>query len=167
MEKNEMKDLAPYSGSMLSRMLDDNRFRGVFSRVEDLFSEMMDMVPAWDSKVFCEMQPKGVFPKVNVSETDEAFGVEIAIAGFDKEDVSLELKDNTLFIEANKKEEAESEEKNYLMKEIAQRSFRRVLRFPVKVDSEKIECSYKNGIINCSIGKSDAVKPDVVKIDIK
>jgi HSP20 family protein len=167
MEKS-MKDVAPYSGSTLSRLFGDRRFDRVTSQVENLFNEMLDLMPSWDSRVFCDIQPKGTFPKVNVSETDTAFDVEIAVAGFEKEDVSLELKENTLFIRAEKKEESEEsdEDKKYLMKEIAHRSFQRVLRFPVKVNVESVDCSYKNGIINCKIDKDDSVKPDVVKIDI-
>lgn len=109
------------------------------------------------------------FPKVNVLESDDGYAVEIAVAGFSKEDVFLTLKDNQLIISAEKKEEkSEGEDKNYLHKEIAYRSFSRVIGFPKKVMEDSCDAKYENGIINVSFKKAELEeKPDRIMIEIK
>ena len=158
-----MKDLTVFTGSPLSRLMDFRRFDDMFKGFDDAFKH-------WDldMKTFTEMQPKGSFPKVNVAETDEAYEVEVALAGFDKEDISMELKDNCLCIKADKKEEISNEDKKYLMREISSRSFRRALNLPSKVMTDDIKCTHKDGVITCVLKKEPPVieQDDIVKIDI-
>lgn len=141
-----------------------NRFR---SDIDDLFDSFFSNTFATDVvKVFDDLQTNGSFPKINVSETETSYGVEIAIAGFNKDDVKLELKDNVLFISANRKEEREEEEKNYLRKEISSRSFSRAVRFPCKITSE-VNAACKDGIINVDIAKDVKKDKDCsIKINI-
>lgn len=110
------------------------------------------------------------FPKVNVSETESGYEIDIAVAGFSKEDVSLTLKDNQLIIEAEKKEEFsdDGEKKNYLHKEIAYRSFSRSIGFPKSIDDTSCEASYENGVIKVNLKKVEIEeKPDGVLIEVK
>jgi HSP20 family protein len=116
------------------------------------------------------MQSKTSFPKVNVVETDNAYEIDVALAGFDKEDISMELKENCLCIKADKKEDSveEDADKKYLMREISSRSFRRVLNFPKKVLTDNIECSFEGGVVKCVLQKKELPEPEKsVKIDIK
>jgi len=141
------------------------RFR---SDLDSLFDEFFTGNWSWDVVNFETTQPKASFPKVNVSETDSTYQVEIAVAGFGKEDVNLELKDNTLTISAEKKEESESEDKSYLRKEISSRSFSRSVRFPVKIDENKATAEYKDGIIQFVVDKEQDLKNnDGVTIEVK
>lgn len=160
------KDLALYSGSPMSRLFGVSRFSDVFDEFDRLFK-------GWDldMRAFTDLQPKSAFPKINVAETDETFEVEVALAGFDKEDINMELKDNCLLIKADKKEEIseEGEDKKYLMKEISSRSFRRALNFPKKVLVDDIKCTHKDGVITCVLKKEVQALPedDTFKIDIE
>jgi HSP20 family protein len=158
------KDLTLYSGSPMRRLFEISRFGDIFEEFDKLWK-------SWDldMKTFTDMQPKAAFPKINVSETDDKYEVEVALAGFDKEDISMELKGNCLCIMADKKEEIseEDEEKKYLMKEISSRSFRRAVNFPTKVMTDDIECTHKDGIITCTLEKDvPVIKDDTVKIKI-
>lgn len=161
------KDLVVWPGSQVSRMMNLNRFSDIFAEFDKLFR-------GWDldMKSFSDMQPKASFPKINVAETDEAFEVEVALAGFDKDDISMELKDNCLCIMADKKEEISEEysDKKYLMREISSRSFRRAINLPKKVLSDDIECVHKDGVIKCVLKKEaplPAPEDNIIKIDIK
>jgi HSP20 family protein len=160
------KDLTVYSASPMRRLFEASRFN-------DIMKEFDNVLSSWDidMKTFSDLQPKTSFPKVNVSENDDSYEVEIAIAGFDKEDINLELKDNCICIKADKKQEhSEADEnKKYLMKEISSRSFRRVLNIPKKVLTNDIECIHKDGIIKCVLKKEVESLPEnsTIKIDIK
>lgn len=117
------------------------------------------------TQIFDDIQPKGTFPKINVSETDKAYDVEIAVAGFNKDDIELELKDNTFYVKGEVKNE--EEDKKYLRREISYRSFRRAVRFPEKIDPDAVTCDFENGIIKCTVGKKVVVEDSPVKITIK
>jgi molecular chaperone IbpA len=156
-------DYAPTGGSHLVSRFHD--------AVDDMFSRFWDDFPSFDMKLFDEIQPtRSKFPAVDVYSTEEGFQVDIAVAGFNKDDVELELKDNTLFIKADSNTECEdSDEKGTcLKKEIARRSFRRAIRFPEKIDSDQVEASYKDGVISCSVGKvvPEELEDGTVKIQI-
>lgn len=157
------KDLTLWSGSPVSRL-------NAVSRFGDMFREFDDLFRNWnlDMKAFTDLQPKAVFPKINVAETDDTFEIEVALAGFDKEDINLELKDNCLCIMADKKEEFSDEGKKYIMKEISSRSFRRALNLPTKVMTDDIQCTHKDGVITCVLKKEVPALPEdnTIKIDI-
>jgi len=162
-----MKDLITTNvAGPLGRTFPMGRFPDIFSQLD----RMMDYFWSghnWDAKIFEEIQPKGRFPKINVRSLDDKYVVEIAVAGFDKSDIDLELRDNCLLIKADKRDESKESEDDYIYREIARRSFSRVVRFPEKVDGSDIECSYKDGLVVCSISKlllED--KKDSIKIKI-
>jgi len=157
----EKKDLLPSLSSWSKPAI--RRFR---EDLDSLFENMLSMFDNNSLRMFEDMQPQVSFPKVNVSETDTSYNVEVAIAGFDKEDVKLELIDNDLIIKAEKKEEKEEEKKNYLRKEISSRAFQRVVRFPCSVDAEKAQAEYKNGIITMTVDKLIEEKPCGVSIKV-
>jgi HSP20 family molecular chaperone IbpA len=167
------KDLVLKDSYPLGSFFNFGRFNDL---VEDMHSFMDYAWNSWsiDTSVFETLQSKASFPKVNVFETDKEYTVEIAIAGFEKDDVSLELKDNCLFVKSDKKEECcetddKIDDKKCLIKEVSCRSFRRVIRFPSEVDANAIDCINKDGIIKCVIGKKipEENKEEVIKIEIK
>lgn len=63
------------------------------------------------------------YPPYNIVKTDENhYVLELAVAGFTKDDLLIELKDGALFIEGKKPEE---EGRNYIHRGISARAFRR------------------------------------------
>lgn len=147
-------------------------------RLNDLFDYMCSLFDdAWgnlDVRAFDALQPKTSFPKVNVSETKDNYEIEIAVAGFAKEDLALEVKDNALYIKGEKQDETKDccdddacSCKTFLRKEISSRSFRRMVPFQREIDSDNINCTFKDGIVKCTIGKKGLKEDDgSIKIDI-
>jgi HSP20 family protein len=146
------------------------RFR---SELDSLFEGFFSKDWGFDVSVFEDMQPKGSFPKVNVSETDDGYNAEIAVAGFNKDEMQLMLKDNDLIISAEKSEESNNDEEKedscrYLCREIAHRSFKRVIRFPHPVDVDTLNAEYKDGMIKFSVSKKNVIEnKDAITIEIK
>jgi len=154
---------------------DSNVSMSPISRFDNVIDELYRMMDGfWNSNsinsdVFSYLQPKTSFPKVNVAETDEAYEVEIAVAGFGKDCVDLELKDSCLFIKVDKNEDKEDEGKKWLAREISSRSFRRVIQFPSEILVDDIESKYdeNRGIITCNLPKKLKESDRIIKIDIK
>jgi len=157
-----MKDLTPVFGSM--GVPAARRFR---DRLDSLFDQFFEDFFDFDIALFDNLQPKSSFPKVNVVESDDAYEVDVAIAGFDKDDIKLELKDNDLFIQGSKQEDQHDENKRFLRREISSRAFKRVVRLPSKIDLDSIKAEYKNGIIKVMINKAKEEEPDKIEIKVE
>lgn len=111
----------------------------------------------------------GSFPKINVKDNGDSYEVKAALAGYKKEDITVELDDNVLFIKGNKQEESEDDNGIYIRRDITSRSFSKPLAFKSKIVSnpEEIKCTFEDGVLVCVLKKEEAQGPDSVKIDIK
>lgn len=102
-------------------------------------------------------------PAVNVSETTEAFKIEVAAPGFDKTNFSVTSEKDVLTIAATK--EANNTENGTLRrKEFNYNEFKRTFRLPENVNVEAIEAAYVNGILTVTLPK--VVAPAAKKVEI-
>lgn len=108
-------------------------------------------------------------PSVNLKETDTKLEIELAAPGLKKEDFKIEVDNNMLIISAEKEEKKESSKKDdYVRKEFNYQSFYRSFNLPDYADENKIEATYKDGILNVSIGKkSNTRRKELKTIAIK
>ena len=74
--------------------------------------------------------------------------------GLDAKDIDLQLSDGVLTIKGEKTEEKEERSKDRYVSERRYGSFRRSLQVPASVDADKIEASYKSGVLTVTLPKS-------------
>lgn len=107
----------------------------------------------------------GSVPAVNIRETDHNYEISVAAPGMTKNDFKVELDNNRLVISAEKKEENEHNDANYLRKEFSYQSFTRTFTLAEKqVNGEKIQAKYTDGILHISVPKSEEAKTKPVKL---
>ena len=110
-------------------------------------------------------------PQVDIKENKNEYIIEIDIPGVKKKDVSLEVLDNTLFIQGEKSHEKEDKnnKEGYHLIERTYGSFRRVLNLPNDADEESIDARFSDGVLQLTITKKELKKPEEKgrKIDIK
>ncbi|HSF31619.1 MAG TPA: Hsp20/alpha crystallin family protein [Candidatus Tectomicrobia bacterium] len=103
-------------------------------------------------------------PPVDIFETDEALVMKAELPGFSKDDISIELKDNSLVIKGERKYEDEVKEGNYHRRERAYGPFQRSFMLPTTVDQEKVKASYKDGILELRLPKVQAAQPKRIAV---
>ena len=104
-------------------------------------------------------------PSVNIKENAEAFLVDVAAPGFDKNDFKLELKHDLLTISSEKQVENETKEgEQFTKREFSYQSFSRSFTLPNTADAEGIAANYENGILHISIPKKEEAKPRPTRI---
>jgi HSP20 family protein len=103
--------------------------------------------------------PVNSFPAVNVIENTDLFEIRLAAPGLSKQEFKVNIHDNTLVISAEKKEETNQESEKYTRKEFNYSSFKRSFTLPESVDTDKIEASYLDGILNLTLPKKEEAKP--------
>ena len=83
------------------------------------------------------------------------YHIEMDVPGFDKKDISLEVKNGYLNVTAHRKSEEDVKEKNYIRKERSYGKFQRSF-YVGDLDEDKIEASFNNGTLTVVIPKKEA-----------
>ena len=103
-------------------------------------------------------------PPVDIYETDDALILTAELPGVSKDDVSIEIHQNTLILRGQRKHDAEVKEDNYHRVERAYGTFQRSFTLPTLVDQEHVQATYKDGVLELRLPKSEAAKPKRIAI---
>ena len=93
-------------------------------------------------------------PPTNIVESKFDFRIELAAPGFEKSDFKIDLDKKLLTISIEKEVDTNDEEK-YNMKEFNFNSFNRSFKISDKIDTEKINAIYKNGVLLLTLPKKE------------
>ena len=113
------------------------------------YRSLLDIEPFWRRDFGFN-----VTPAVDIVEKEKAFEVTAELPGLDVKNIDLQLSDNVLTIKGEKQEEKEEKAKDHYVSERRYGSFRRSLQVPVSVDADKIEASFKGGVLTVTLPKS-------------
>ena len=107
----------------------------------------------------------GSVPRVNIMETNDDFRVEMAAPGMKKDDFHVELDNDMLTIssEVTNSSEENNENQRYTRREFSYQSFKRSFHLPNTVEADKIEASYKDGMLHLTIPKKEEARKKPVK----
>jgi len=97
-------------------------------------------------------------PAVNIKENTDAYVVEMAVPGFNKNDFDVNVENNVLTISSETEETKETEEDNFTRREFGYSSFKRTFSLPDTVASDKISANYDEGILNVVLPKREEAK---------
>jgi len=103
-------------------------------------------------------------PAVDVSETGDKVTVKAEIPGLEAKDIDISIVGDTLTIKGEKKAEREEKGENFHLVERSYGSFSRTLKLPTAVDADKVEATYKNGVLTITCPKKEEVKPKAIEI---
>ncbi|MCX5885952.1 MAG: Hsp20/alpha crystallin family protein [Proteobacteria bacterium] len=106
-------------------------------------------------------------PPVDIYETEDTIVLSAELPGMKKEDMSVEIKDNTLTIKGERKFEHESEAKNYSRIERSYGTFQRVFTLAHLVQQDKIKARYENGILEIILPKAEESKTRHIKVKVE
>ena len=135
--------------------------------LQDFFNG--DMEPFFSRNLIDFFNPetvRAIHPKVNIVENDNEFLLTAEVPGMVDDDIDVEIKEGVLSLRGHAKEEKETQEDNYRIKEFRSRNFERSFRLGEQVDPEKVAAKLEKGILRVSLGKKEIVKPRKVAINI-
>ena len=157
-KEKETRLVAPWRPFMgvtegdMDRMLDD--FFGRRTR------------PWWPERWFraddMEVKP----PIVDVFEEKDDIVVKAELPGMEKDNIDVNLTDHRLTIKGEKKKEDEIKEENYYRAERSYGSFLRTLDLPKDVRADKVKASFKNGILEIRMPKTEEARTKEVKVKV-
>lgn len=106
-------------------------------------------------------------PLVDETEDEKGFHIEVELPGMDQDDVEVSYSDGLLTISGEKKVEKEEKKKDYYRKERSFGAFRRDVTIPAEIEEEKIQASFKKGVLSISLPKTKEAQKKVKKISVQ
>ena len=111
-------------------------------------------------------QPNTWTPTVDISESDKEFTIHTELPGVKKEDIKLQIEEDVLTIQGERKFEKTEEGREFRKRERSYGSFVRTFQLPEGVDQELIKASFKDGVLDISIPKVLEQKPKGRTIEV-
>jgi HSP20 family protein len=106
-------------------------------------------------------------PPADIAETDKAYEITAELPGIDQKNIEVNVANGALTIKGEKKEETEEKKKDYYVSERRYGSFERSFGLPEGVDADKIEATFKNGVLKVTLPKTAEAQKAAKKIEIK
>lgn len=138
----------------------------------DPFQEAMTLREAVNrlfEESFVPMMPSrlGNFvPAMDLSETPDAYIVELVVPGMKAEDLNVTFENGSLTISGEVKQTEESKNRNYHRAERRYGRFSRCITLPSTVRGDAIEARLENGILTLRVPKAEEVKPRQITINV-
>lgn len=149
-------------------------FEGLRREVERLFDDFDR--GAWRFPLHRSLLPiesfrrglaAGSVPAVDITEGEKAYEVTAELPGMDEKNIEVKLANGTLTIKGEKQEEKEEKKKDYYLQERSFGSFERSFPLPEGVDRDKIEASFKKGVLTVTLPKTPEAQKAEKKITVK
>ncbi|MDW8480201.1 MAG: Hsp20/alpha crystallin family protein [Xanthomonadales bacterium] len=92
-------------------------------------------------------------PALDIAEDEKSYRIELELPGLEAKDVSIELEEGVLIVRGEKKLEREEKKDRYHRIERSYGQFQRMLDLPEDADAERIEASFRNGVLTITLPK--------------
>jgi HSP20 family protein len=107
-----------------------------------------------------------IAPVVDIYEEKDDIVVKAELPGMTKEDIEVDISNSHLTLKGEKKKEEKIEEEDYFACERSYGAFHRSLELPTDVQADKVKASFKNGILEIKLPKTEEAKTKEVKVKI-
>jgi len=135
----------------------------VFRDLRSGFEDMLYPLSGYDI-----MPERGIrIPAVDVRDTGKEIVISAEMPGIRKEDVDIEVGENSVVIKGESKEEEEKKEDNFYHRERKYALFHREIPLPEEVVGSEARASMKNGVLEITIPKKEPTsqKKFSIKVD--
>jgi HSP20 family protein len=136
-----------------------------FEEMDNWFEDFLRRTPAWLPRLQFPTTREVMF-SIDVFEDEIDVIVKAELPGLAKEDLDVNIAGNVITISGEKKAEEKVEKKNYHRLERSYGSFTRTVRLPAETRSEEARASFKDGVLEVRIPKTEEARKKGKKIEI-
>lgn len=136
-------------------------------RWSNLRDEMNNLFEGTGSPTFARQTQlfTGWTPALDLYQTNDDIVAVVELPGMRKEDIELSLHDGMLTISGERKEETRDGEKTARTERFIGK-FRRSVSLPTRVDANKVNATYKDGVLTVTLPKAEEVKPKQIQVNV-
>jgi HSP20 family protein len=131
------------------------------SKMEQLFEEM---APLSIASIPSAEAMETFNPRCDVSEDKANYYLKFDIPGVSKDQIKVELANNTLTVSAERKEERKKEDQKKYLSEVFYGSYVRSFTLPNIVKESKIEAHFENGVLTLTIPKTEVTQTKQIAV---
>ena len=121
--------------------------------------------PAWSNTGRQAQLFSGWTPALDLYPTNDDVVAVVELPGMRKEDIELSLHDGMLSISGERKDETGEGDKATRTERFVGK-FRRSISLPTRVDANKVNATYKDGILTVTLPKAEEVKPKQIQVNV-
>ncbi len=134
----------------------------------------IDMLQQQMNRLFDEVLPVTresrnsitLIPPAEMEETGDAIHLKLEIPGMDAKDLNVEVSAEAVSISGERKSETKTQEQGVTRTEFRYGKFERVIPLSVRIQNDKVEAEYKDGILKLTLPKAEEEKSKVVKVNL-
>ncbi|MBN1309717.1 MAG: Hsp20/alpha crystallin family protein [Chitinispirillaceae bacterium] len=134
----------------------------VWREMERLRRDMEGLFTGYDRTA-----ASATYPLVNVYEDKDKLTVTAELPGMTKEKVSITFSDSVLTIAGAQETPASVKNMSAVRRERTEGDFEKTINIPTKIDQDKINASFSNGILTITLPKAEEAKPKTITIEAK
>lgn len=135
-----------------------------FRAFEEMFE---DLWRGWPSRFQSDTTRPMLRPAMDVVENEHDYTVRIDLPGIDPDNVKVEIEDQMLTVSGETGDTIEREGDRYHYRERRYGTFQRSVRLPNTVDTDKIDASFENGVLNIVLPKLPQAQPKQIAVKSK
>ena len=135
-----------------------------WANLRDDLDTLLDL-PFWNTSSRQSQLFSGWTPALDLYQNNDNIVAVVELPGMRKEDIEISLQDGTLTISGERKEERGTED-GATRTERYTGKFRRSITLPTRVDANKVNATYKDGILTVTLPKAEEAKPKQIQINL-
>jgi HSP20 family protein len=105
-------------------------------------------------------------PAVDLYETTDDLVLTMEVPGVRDKDVTVSITGDLLTIKGERRVEQDVKEQQLLHVERAYGKFERLVQLPIPVQADKVKATYRDGVLEVRLPKTEEIKPKEIKVDI-
>ncbi|HEY2139425.1 MAG TPA: Hsp20/alpha crystallin family protein [Chthoniobacterales bacterium] len=108
----------------------------------------------------------GWTPALDLYQNNDNVVAVVELPGMRKEDIEISLQDGMLTIAGERKTQSGSNGDGATRTERFTGKFRRSITLPTRVDANKVNATYKDGILSITLPKAEEAKPKQIQVNV-
>ena len=105
-------------------------------------------------------------PVAELQETADAIALKLEVPGMEPKDLDVQVTAQAVSISGERKSETKTEQKGMTRSEFRYGRFQRIIPLPARIQNDKVQAEYTNGILNLTLPKAEEERNKVVKVNI-
>lgn len=109
--------------------------------------------------------PEMKLPKVDVVDREAEVVIKAEVPGIEKKDLDISVGEDSVTIKGSSRHEEKEEKGDYYRREISSGAFLRTVALPATVDGSRAKASFKDGVLELTLPKTEKARRHSVKLD--
>lgn len=137
-----------------------------FREVESLQREMNRLFDKLTPFQDGESKDIAFMPAAEMHETENTMELKLEVPGLEAKDIDVRVTEQSVAISGERQSQSKAEEGGMTRTEFRYGKFARVIPLPTRIQNDKVQANYKDGVLSLSLPKAEDEMHKVVKVDL-